>query len=123
MPEPLLMPARRRKAPPKPPKHLSRRASAWWRSIASTWELEPHQIELLTAAAGCMDRIEEARVQIAEKGTVFIDKHGQPREHPAARHERDQKLLLAKLCRELNLDPAPTDSRPPLIRGRYVHRD
>ena len=124
MPEPVpLMPFRRTKPGVKAPKHLSRRAAAWWRSIASTWELDPHQMELLSAAAGCLDRIDEARVQIAERGSVFSDRFGQLRENPAARHERDQKLLLAKLCRELNLDPAPTDARPPLIRGRYQHRD
>jgi hypothetical protein len=82
-----------------------------------------HQIELLTHAAHCKDRIEQARQTLDAEGSTFVDKFGQPREHPAARHERDQKILLAKLVRELNLDSdLASESRPPLIRGRYEHR-
>jgi hypothetical protein len=40
--------------------------------------------------------------------------------HPALLLERDQKILFARLLRELNLDASVPDApRPPVIQGRY----
>ncbi len=112
-----------RKSPLRPPGHLSASSKKWWRLISQTWMLEPHHLELLSQAAGCLDRMEAARLVVAAEGAIIRDRFNIPREHPAAKQERDQKLLFSKLCRELNLDPDPSEpSRPPLIQNRYKSR-
>jgi len=112
-----------RKSPLRPPRHLSKSSKRWWAKIIGTWQLEPHHVELLSQAAGCLDRMEAARLVVATEGAIIRDRFNIPREHPAAKQERDEKLLFAKLCREMNLDPEPSEpSRPPLIADRYKSR-
>jgi hypothetical protein len=77
----------------------------------------------LTAAAGCLDRCEAARKIVESQGAIIADRVGGPKEHPASRQERDEKLLFSKLVRELGLDPNPPgESRPPILPNRYEHR-
>jgi phage terminase small subunit len=102
--------------------HLSKSAKAWWTSIETPWQLEAHNLEVLTLAAGCLDRITEARVALAKDGSITYDRHGMAKCHPSVLIERDQKSLFARLTRELNWSEPSEDSRPPRIRGRYEGR-
>jgi len=102
----------------KPPKHLSREAKIWWRAVLEGYTLEPHHEKLLQAVCESWDRIQEARDQISEAGPFYVDRFGQPREHPAHRVEQANKTLLARLLRELALDiEPPKESRPPRQYG------
>jgi P27 family predicted phage terminase small subunit len=99
---------------PKPPTHLNKGGRKLWRGVLQDYEIEEtHDLKLLAEACGCIDRIDEARREIEKKGSYFEDRFGQPKEHPAHKTERDNKILLARLLRELNLDIAPPESRPP----------
>ena len=101
----------------KPPAHLRVDGRRLWRGILREFEIsETHDLELLGEACGCVDRISEARAEIEKAGSFFKDRFGQPREHPAHKTERDNKILLCRILRELNLDIEPPESRPP---GRY----
>ncbi|MBN2559397.1 MAG: hypothetical protein JXQ75_00505 [Phycisphaerae bacterium] len=105
---------------PKPPKHLRAATRRWWQSVVDEYDLEPHHIQLLTLAAEAWDRCGEAREALAEHGTIYADRFGQPRSRPEVSIERDSRIAFARLVRELALDvnePAE-DSRPPGIRDK-----
>jgi P27 family predicted phage terminase small subunit len=104
---------------PRAPAHLSPQSRKWWRSVVSDYELQPHHLRLLTAAAEALDRDEEARKILKEEGIVIRDRYDKPKSHPATAIERDSRLAFARLLRELDLDAsAPPDSRPPNLQ-RY----
>lgn len=114
-------------APPKAtpaeaPAHLSADAAQWWRSVVTDYELEPHHLRLLEAAANAWDRMEQARQALADHGGItFTDDKGMIRSHPAVAIERDARTAFARLVRELDLDAgAPADSRrpPALVSNR-----
>ena len=82
------------------------------------YELESHHLKILQAAAECWDRAQEARKLLAKDGVCFTDRHGHIRPHPATQMERDNKILFARLVRELALDvEEPGASGPPTIKG------
>jgi P27 family predicted phage terminase small subunit len=99
---------------PAPPGHLSRRAKGLWRRIVAEYLLEPHQVELLRRACEASDRADEARGLLKADGLTTTDRYGQLKPHPAVNIERDARLGLARLLRELALSPAePEEARQP----------
>jgi len=103
---------------PKPPAHLSRRAKAIWRDLVAEYTFAAHELTLLRAACETVDRLEEARALIARDGLVVAGYRGQPRPNPMLAVERDCRIALARLWRELAMRD-PDESRPPRIPGRY----
>lgn len=101
------------------PKHLRAASRRWWNEVAGAFVLEAHQVELLNAAAGCLDRMAEARELIKADGLVVPGRYG-VRANPAVAIERDARLAFARLVRELGLSDDAAESRPPLIPGRYA---
>lgn len=95
--------ARRTDRPPAP-RHLRRSTQDWFRAVVADYELEPHHLKLLTAAAESWDRAQAAREIIAKEGCVIRDRFDQPKPHPGCAIERDAKTLFARLLRELGLD-------------------
>jgi hypothetical protein len=86
---------------------------------------EGHHAELLVQAAEALDRCEEARAILDEKGITCDDRYGVPKLRPEVSVERDQRLAFARVLRELALDAAIEEAaRPPLIAGgrRYGRR-
>jgi len=98
-----------------PPRHLSRAAKAWWRSVDAGYLLEDHHVRLLSEAASAWDRAQQARELVDADGLVTVDRFGQSKPHPAVTIERDARVLFARLMRELNLDDAPEAARVPRI--------
>lgn len=107
--------------PPKPPKHLSKAAAAWWTHVLAEYELEMHHRQLLLLACEAMDRGESARAALAIHGEVYSDKYGNPRTRPEVAIERDSRTAFARLLRELDLDleppSQPAGRRPPALRS------
>lgn len=102
---------------PKPPRHLSAPARRWWANVVETFELDQYQLRTLTLAAEASDRTEQAREILAKDGVIVADRFGQSKPHPAVAIERDSRISYARLVRELMLDDADPDLRPPR-RGR-----
>src|SRR5205809_1219299 len=101
---------------PKAPAHLSRRMKSYWREIVGEFLLAPHQIELLRRGCEAADRADEARRIVEREGLTVTDRYGQTKPHPAVNIERDARLAIARLIRELALSPEEPEephSRPP----------
>jgi P27 family predicted phage terminase small subunit len=104
---------------PRPPAHLSREARAWWRSIADTWDLEPHHRALLDQAATALDRAREAREVIGRDGAVTMDRFKQARAHPAARVEAAAWAEVRHCIAAMRLDESAPGVLPSAFaRGR-----
>jgi phage terminase small subunit len=72
------------------------------------FDLEPHHVAILTAAAEAFDRKEEARRVIAKEGLVVHDGPGASKPHPAVQIEDAAALRMAHLIREIGLDEMPS---------------
>jgi len=88
----------------KPPAHLSRQSKRWWRSVLDAYDLQPHHVAILTAAAEAWDRKDQARTIIAEEGVVIREGGGTPIAHPAVHVEDVAAMRFAHLVREIGLD-------------------
>lgn len=107
---------------PKPPAHLSPDARRWWRGVVTAYELQPHQLPVLQAAAEAWDRKEQAREALTRDGLTMTTRLGEVKAHPAVAIERDSRVAYLRAVRELALDVSAPDSRPPALRGRYAGR-
>ena len=98
-----------------PPRHLRPASKKWWTSVLKDYEgLQPHHLRLLTLAAECWDRVEQARETLQRDGMTVVGRFG-PKVHPCVNIERDNKILFARLVRELNLSEHPPGVRPPAL--------
>lgn len=104
---------------PPAPAHLRKETAKWWREVVSTYEVEGHHLHLLRLCCEAMDRCEEARLALAENGPIYRDRFGCPRPHPSVAIERDARISVARLMREIGLDSAspPTAPRPHPLPG------
>ena len=105
---------------PAPPLHLSPEAADWWRQIVAAYELEPHHLKLLEAAADAWDRLVTARTEVLRDGITIESARGK-RQNPAVSVERDARIAFSRIVRELDLDepmlaPMPY-MRPPALRS------
>ena len=113
---------------PPPPAHLSPSAQDWWRSCVDRYVLEEHHLRLLRLCCEAWDRAQEAREQLRREGLTVPTRDGGLRSHPCVAIERDARLAVARLVRELDLDvEMPMSERigPPGIfsnRGRHARK-
>ena len=101
---------------PPAPAHLSPEAAAWWSAIVASYFLEAHHLKTLQIAAEAWDRSRQARAVLDLEGLTTIDVKGVARPHPCISVERDCAVRFLRSVRELNLDTAPEESRPPAVR-------
>ena len=87
--------------PPAPPAHLSPSAALWWQTAVDRYVLEEHHLRLLQLVCEAWDRGQGVK------------------SHPCVAIERDARLAVARLVRELDLDVSPPGSErigpPPLL--------
>ena len=95
------------------PEHLTEESKKFWEETVSSFELEEFHLRLLQSACETWDRILEARTLLDKEGPFYIDRFKQPKEHPAAKTERDNRIIHARLLRELGLDLADPDPPRP----------
>jgi phage terminase small subunit len=88
------------------PKHLSSRSKAIYRTVMEDYRLdrEPVATRVLCLALEASDRAEEARSVLAAEGVIYRNRFGEPRAHPMVAVERDARIAVARLFRELSLD-------------------
>ena len=97
---------------PEPPVHLSDDSSVFWYQVVETFDLEPHQLNLLRLACEALDSAEEARQIIAESGATYFDRWDCPRPRPEVAIQRESRHAFGRLMKQLNLDcPPPYGAR------------
>jgi phage terminase small subunit len=92
---------------PEPPEHLQAATKAWWLAVIDDFEIEPHQVRTLQAAAESWDRYQQARSALTEYGLTFQDDKGTIRSRPEIAIERDSRTSYLRAMRELNLEADP----------------
>jgi P27 family predicted phage terminase small subunit len=114
---------------PQPPAHLSSSARLWWQTAVQTYVFQEHHLRLLQLVCEAWDRAQAARDLIDREGLTVPGREGGVRPHPAIAIERDARLAVARLVRELDLDTEPPVSErvaPPALfsnRGRHARKD
>jgi P27 family predicted phage terminase small subunit len=114
---------------PQPPSHLSPSARQWWQTTVETYVLHEHHLRILQLACEAWDRAQTARAQLEAEGLTVRGAEVGIRPHPCVAIERDSRLAVARLVRELDLDvepPVPERIGPPAIfsnrRGRRARQ-
>jgi P27 family predicted phage terminase small subunit len=103
--------------PPQPPAHLSPSAAEWWRTTLQSYVLEEHHLKLLQLCCEAWDRCQQAREVLGTDGLTVENEAG-IKPHPCIAIERDARLAVARLIRELDLDsgpPVPERRGPPSL--------
>jgi P27 family predicted phage terminase small subunit len=103
---------------PQPPAHLSPSARQWWELVVRDYVLQEHHLRLLQLALEAWDRCQVAREQLDREGLTVPGAEGSLRPHPCIAIERDSRLAVARLVRELDLDaepPVSDRSAPPAL--------
>ena len=85
----------------------------WFKSVVHDYELEPHHLQLLRQAAEAWDLSQAAREVLAAEGSTCTDRFGQLKARPEAAMWRDAAAVFSRAVRELQLDAAAPESRPP----------
>jgi P27 family predicted phage terminase small subunit len=110
---------------PPPPSHLSASSAAWWMATCERYVLEEHHLRLLQLCCEAWDRAQDARQRLHEDGLTVTGQYG-VKPHPAVAIERDSRLTVARLVRELDLDVEPPASDrvalPPLLSNNRMTR-
>jgi phage terminase small subunit len=96
---------------PPPPPHLSPAMQGWWLKVLADYDLQPHHLRLLEAAADSWDRMTAARERLLAEGLTVEGKSG-TKAHPCVNVERDARIAFSRLLRELDLDVDPPPERP-----------
>jgi len=88
----------------KPPDYLKKSGKKFFKEISNTYELEEHHLKILALASQCLDRLDQARSQIESEGIFLKSRFDKLYLNPATKLEKENKVLFARLIRELNLD-------------------
>ncbi len=102
----------------KAPKHLRPETAAWYVTVCGEYQLEDHHRRLLRLAAEAWDRCQQARQALADNGMVYTDRFEAPRARPEVSIERDSRIAFSRMIRELGLDLAEPEIKPPTIQPR-----
>ena len=82
---------------------LRGRAAELWRSAQAEWALNSPALELLRCAVEALARADEAAAIVTRDGAVFVDRWGQPRQHPAAVLELNHRGQAARYLQALGV--------------------
>jgi len=107
------------KPTPEPPEGLNDRARAFWTAVQAFWIIDDavgH--ELLARCCETITRLDEVRAVLADDGLTIRTRFDELRAHPLLATERDARLAIARLCRELRISEPPANERPPRLGGK-----
>ena len=94
---------------PRAPSGLRVRGRRLWHEVTDGFELSIAEIEVLTLAARCLDRIQTVEDALKDAPATVEGSKGQPRAHPLAAELRAEVLLAARLLQQLGLPVAEGD--------------
>ena len=85
------------------PAHLSEPSKLLWRRLSAEYAFDAAGEAVLRLLCEALDRCEQARQVVAEDGPMIDGRFG-PRQHPMLSVERDARIAVARLIRELGLE-------------------
>jgi hypothetical protein len=91
---------------PRPPQSLDQAGRSLWRAVTGTYDLAPHEAELLRQACRVVDTLARVDAHLMDEGLVVEGYAGQPRAHPLLGVSADQRRVLDALFRSMAL-PMP----------------
>lgn len=95
---------------PEAPEHLTERSKALWRELGPTRVCEPEKRVLFAAALEALDRADQARREVEQRGLLLTtQRSGVAHANPAAKIERESREQFAKIWRALDLHQAVED--------------
>ena len=98
----------------KTPSGLGEAGGRFWAKVLGEYELqEAHDLERLIMACKCLDDVIVIEERLKIDGRFTQNRYGGITEHPGGKSSRDTRALFIKIIRELNLDIAAPESRPP----------
>lgn len=107
---------------PRPPAGLRKSGRALWRAVLSDYELDQHELSILTQACRVSDLCDQLQGTLDAEGLMSSSSQGS-RVHPAAVELRQQSIALARLMTALRIPTGEeTDNRTqrrPGVRGVY----
>jgi phage terminase small subunit len=107
---------------PVPPRHLRAAGKALWKVVVHEYDLPPDALALLTLGCEAADRCADARKVLDRKGpnggTTYMDRFKQPKLRPEVLVERDARLTVARILKQLGLDLEPIQPAPGRPAGR-----
>src|SRR5205823_7683515 len=101
------------------PKGLKAKARLYSQKVVRDFELDTFHFDTLEQACWSLQRAEEARVIVNKAGQFYHnEKSGALLRHPAVATEEKNRQLFMRAVRELGLDIASEQARPPSRTGR-----
>jgi hypothetical protein len=82
---------------------LRGRAAVLWRDVQAAWALNAPALELLRCAVESLSRADQAAEIVSREGMTFVDRWGQPRQHPAAVLELNHRGQAARYLQALGV--------------------
>ncbi len=95
---------------PTPPSDLSKSSKALFSRVVRAFDFDPSELALWALACHALDRANETRKILAESGSIYLDRFGAPRRHPAAKTEVEASALYARLVKQLGMEPPADES-------------
>ncbi len=88
------------------PKRLSKDAQKLWNRIVAGYEFDVIGLTILESAMDAFDRMRDAAATLKREGSVFKDRFGCPKQHPAFLNENAARLAMLRHLRALGVDMA-----------------
>ena len=96
---------------PKPPAGTRAGGRRLWTSVVKDYDLEEHELALLTEAVRTVDLLDELDAAVRRDGPLVESPQG-TKAHPAAVEARQQRIALARLLAALRMPTGAEDERP-----------
>ena len=95
----------------KKPELLGPAGAKWYQKTVKSFDFNPHEIEVLSAAAVCLDRMEQARQEVIIHGLLVSDSRGSVKKNPALEVEATNKKMFLDYCKTLKVLSDGTDKK------------
>ncbi len=111
---------------PEPPAETGQSARRLWSEVVGRFELDEHELALLTEAVRTIDLLDRLASVVDADGPMVTSARGERVIHPAAIEARQQRVVLTRLVASLRLpEDSDVDIRPQRrgsARGAYAIR-
>ena len=91
----------------EPPEHLTDRSKQRWRDIVAENNMDAASLPILSSYLTALDRVEQARAEIARIGPLIKDRFDIVKANPWVAIERDSTLIMHRAFRLLGFDQEP----------------